>query len=52
MHGRKAFTVYVDVAGGTDEANEKAARSALGYIRYEVIAYEDGFMLERIFYNH
>jgi hypothetical protein len=51
-HGRKAFTVYVAVAGGTDEENEKAAWSALGYIRDEVIDYKDGFMLERIFYDH
>ena len=51
-HGCKAFTVYVAVAGGTDEENEKAAWSALGYIRNKVIAYEDGFMLERVFYDH
>ena len=51
-HGCKAFTVYVAVAGGTDEENEKAAWSALGYIRDEVIAYEDDFMLERVFYDH
>ena len=52
MHGRKAFTVYVAVAGGTDEENEKAAWSALGHIRDEVIAHEDGFMLDRIYYDY
>ena len=52
MHGRKAFTVYVAVVGGTDEKNEEAAWSALGYIRDKVIAYEGDFMLESVFYDH
>lgn len=52
MHGRKAFTVYVAVVGGTDEKNEEAAWSALGYIRDEVIAYEGNFVLEWVFYDH
>ena len=45
MHGRKASTVYVAVAGGTDEENEKAAWSALDYIRDEAITYKDGLFI-------
>ena len=45
-HSRKTFTIYVAVAGGTGEKNEKAARSALDFIRDEAITYKDGlFML-------
>ncbi len=43
--GRRTFTIYVAVAGGTGEENEEAARSALDYIRNEATTYKDGFLI-------
>ncbi len=45
----RAIVVYAAVVGGTDEQNENAARSALDYIRNEVIDQAKGFRLAEAF---